>query len=102
MEIGKQIDENNPTRQDRLRSWLALHKIRYGDLALALGVHPSMITRIVSGERAPARRIRQLAELGIPRELLPEPSGPPGRPPGAKNAPRKAAQPPTSISDRSE
>jgi hypothetical protein len=99
MEIGKQIDEKNPSRQDRLRSWLALHKIRHGDLALALGVHPSMITRIVNGDRAPARRIGELAKLGIPRELLPEPSRSPGRPPGAKNAPHKAARPSVEPSD---
>jgi hypothetical protein len=52
-----------------------------------------MITRIVNGDRAPRRRIGQLVALGIPRALLPEPSGPPGRPPGAKNEPRKVAKP---------
>lgn len=80
----KLLDASAPSRQDRLRAWLALHGIRFGELAEQLGVHPSMITRIVKGERAPAKRIRQLLELGIPEDLLPEPSPPPGRP--AKNA----------------
>ncbi|WP_232034926.1 helix-turn-helix domain-containing protein [Desulfovibrio ferrophilus] len=56
-----------------------------GGLARLLGVHPSMITRIVKGETAPAKRIQQLAEIGVPEDLLPIPSRPPGRPRGTKN-----------------
>jgi hypothetical protein len=56
-------------------------------LAEKLDVHPSMITRIIQGKRAPKKRITQLISLGIPAELLPEPSGPPGRPKGSRSKP---------------
>jgi hypothetical protein len=68
------------SRRDALNAWLAVHRIPRSDLARALRVHPSMITRILNSEQAPAQRIEQLAELGIPREFLPRPSNPPGRP----------------------
>lgn len=85
---SKQFDSNKPTRQAQLKAWLALNEVRHADLARELQVHPSMITRIIKGDRAPAKRIEQLAALGIPKELLPLPSNPPGRPPrvrGVKN-----------------
>ncbi len=67
-------------RREALAAWLAVHRMPRNKLALALAVHPSMITRILNSERAPAKRIEQLAALGIPREFLPVPSNPPGRP----------------------
>ena len=79
--ISKKLDPNKPGRQVELRAWIILNGYTMGQLARILGVHPSMMTRIVSGDRAPAKRIRQLEELGVPKELLPEPSRPPGRPP---------------------
>lgn len=84
-ETSKQIDSKKPSRQAWLRAWLVLHGYTMGGLARILGVHPSMITRIVKGETAPPKRIAQLAEIGVPAELLPAPSRPPGRPPGSKN-----------------
>jgi len=84
-EISKQIESNAPSRQARLRAWLVLHGYSMGAVAKLLGVHPSMITRIVKGETAPEKRIEQLAALGVPTELLPLPSRPPGRPRGSKN-----------------
>ncbi len=75
-------DAKKDPRQARLKAWLAYHGIGNRELAEKLGVHPSMITRICKGERAPAERIAQLVELGIPRTLLPEPNArKPGRPP---------------------
>ncbi|MBU1003553.1 MAG: helix-turn-helix domain-containing protein [Proteobacteria bacterium] len=84
-ETSQLLEANTPPRQAKLRAWLVLNGFAMGELAKRLGVHPSMITRIVKGESAPARRIEQLAELGVPQELLPVPSRPPGRPPGTKN-----------------
>lgn len=72
-----------PGRQRQLQSWLALHGMSKTYLAKSLGVHASMISRIISGERAPKERLRQLMDLGIPQELLPAPSRPPGRPKGS-------------------
>jgi len=69
-------------RHRHLQAWLAFRGISKSDLARKIGVHPSMISRIIRGERAPARRLKQLVEEGErPAELLPPPSGPPGRPP---------------------
>lgn len=68
------------TRREALTAWLAVHRMPRNTLAQALEVHPSMITRILNSDRAPAKRIEQLAALGIPREFLPGPSNPPGRP----------------------
>lgn len=80
---GKTLDPITPPRQAELRAWLVLNGYSMGDLAAFMGVHPSMVTRIVHGDHAPIKRIRQLLRLGVPASLLPEPSGPPGRPPKA-------------------
>ncbi|MBF0481085.1 MAG: helix-turn-helix transcriptional regulator [Desulfovibrionaceae bacterium] len=73
-------DHPESNRVDELQAYLAKNRVSKKELAKQLGVHPSMISRIISGERAPASRLEKLVELGIPRELLPEPNGPPGRP----------------------
>lgn len=67
-------------RQARLKAWLAYHNISNKKLAEALEVHPSMISRIIRGQRAPSRLLKKLQIFGIPNELLPLPSRPPGRP----------------------
>jgi len=67
-------------RQARLKAWLAYHNVSNKRLAEVLEVHPSMISRIIRGQRAPARLLQKLREFGIPPELLPLPSRPPGRP----------------------
>lgn len=73
------------TRHARLKSWLALHGISQKALADELGITPSMISKIIKGERAPKNRLEQLIRFGIPADLLPEPSGPVGRPQKNKN-----------------
>jgi ribosome-binding protein aMBF1 (putative translation factor) len=79
--VDRLHDVKKGARQARLKAWLAYHGIGNRELAEKLEVHPSMITRICKGERAPAERIAQLVELGIPRTLLPEPNKrKPGRP----------------------
>jgi len=70
-------------RQHKLEAWLSYHRILKNRLAIELGVHPSMISRIIKGDRAPKERIQQLVALGIPEPLLPAPSRPPGRPKGS-------------------
>lgn len=67
-------------RKAKLQAWLAYHGVLKSQLAQYLGVHPSMVTRMLRSDRAPAKRIAQLKEFGIPEELLPLPSRPPGRP----------------------
>ncbi|MBG0776662.1 MAG: helix-turn-helix transcriptional regulator [Desulfovibrionaceae bacterium] len=82
LQLKKQRD-----RKSELQAFLAYHGISKKRLAEEIGVSPSMISRIINGERAPAQRIRQLLQLGIPEELLPQPSGPPGRPRRAVDIP---------------
>jgi transcriptional regulator with XRE-family HTH domain len=81
MITGQLFDSKKNNRQATLQAWLAYHGIAKKDLARELDVHPSMITRIIKGERAPRQRLEQLKALGIPEELLPAPSRPVGRPP---------------------
>ncbi|SKA63881.1 hypothetical protein SAMN02745702_00232 [Desulfobaculum bizertense DSM 18034] len=80
-QLGKIVDRAPANRQAALRAWLAYHDVQMKDLAHMIGVHPSMMTHIVKGNRSPAKRIEQLVALGVPRHLLPSPSRPPGRPP---------------------
>ena len=89
LNTGQQFDLLSSSRQAKLNAWLAIRGIRKKDLAKHLGVHSSMITRILSGDRRPSRRIAELVALGIPANLLPEPGPAPGRPakpPGSKAA----------------
>lgn len=75
------LDLSLVSREVALRTWLAYHNIHKIELARSLGTQPSTITRIIKGERAPAKYIRLLEEAGIPAELLPRPNGrKPGRP----------------------
>jgi|GEM_PF-3404053 transcriptional regulator with XRE-family HTH domain len=83
--MSQPIDEFNDLkqlpRQAQLKAWLAMHGIKHRELAIKLGVHPSMVSRIICGERAPGKRIRELMALGIPESLLPSPNRrSPGRP----------------------
>lgn len=68
------------TRYARLKAWLALNGVSQKVLADALEISPSMISKIIKGERAPTLRLEQLIAYGVPAELLPKPSGPVGRP----------------------
>ncbi len=74
------LNASNSSRQTVLKAWLVLNGYSMCDLAKKMEVHPSMITRIIKSEHAPAKRIQQLAQLGVPQELLPKPSRTPGRP----------------------
>lgn len=63
-----------------LNAWFARMRLKKADVAAEMGIHPSMLSRIISGDRAPIKRIEQLKSLGVPDELLPQAKGPPGRP----------------------
>ncbi len=72
--ISHFLDSNEYDRQAALNAWLQLKGLSKVELAKRLGVHPSMVSRIVSGQRSPAKRIEALVKMGIPAELLPKPS----------------------------
>lgn len=73
---GEQLD-----RKSLLKAWLAYNGIKNRELSEKLDVHPSMISRIINGHRAPRHLVDKLIKIGIPEHLLPKPSRPRGRPP---------------------
>jgi len=79
---------NSPTRQDRLRSWLALHRKTVRSVAQDTGICRTVVHAIFADHRAPQGHIERLIAYGIPSELLPEPRAP--LKPGPK--PRRASQ----------
>jgi transcriptional regulator with XRE-family HTH domain len=73
--MGILLDLSRVDRKTGLRTWLVYHGIHLRSLAAQLGVHPGTITKLVTGERVSPRLLSHLAGLGIPRELLPAPTG---------------------------
>lgn len=71
--MGLNLDTNPPDRQAELAAWVARHRVKHESLADILGVHPSYIGKIFSGERRPRKHIERLVAAGVPRDLLPEP-----------------------------
>jgi len=75
---------NSPTRQDRLKSWLVLHRKTVRSVASDTGLCRSVAHEIFSGHRAPKAQIERLIAYGIPAELLPKPREPQKRGPKPK------------------
>lgn len=67
-------------RERAIGAWLAFHGITKADLAREIGVDPSFITYVVQGKRKSRRIHAKLLEIGVPKELLPDPGNGPGRP----------------------
>ncbi len=74
------LDLTKVSRETALRTWLAYHRIEKKWLAEQLGVHRGTVTKIINGQRSSRDLVDRLVALGIPRELLPEPSAPVDRP----------------------
>jgi hypothetical protein len=68
------LDLTKVNRETALRTWLAFHRIEKKWLAEKLGVHRGTVTKIINGQRSSRDLVDRLVALGIPRELLPEPS----------------------------
>lgn len=69
----------NLTRQQRFLMWKAVSKASYAALSRCMGVsHVSVRNWCLGTVPAPADRVKQLKELGVPGDLLPEPSTGPG------------------------
>lgn len=79
MTISEPLHLRQPTRQAKLKAWMATHGIEPRHLAKVAGVSPQMMSMIIHGDRAPKKRLDLLVEAGVPKDLLPEPtSGKPG------------------------
>ena len=48
-------------------------------MAAALGVSPQMLSKICKSDRAPARHLKAMQQMGFPAHLLPEPNSGNGR-----------------------
>jgi len=76
---GLKLNLRPPTRQDRLAAFFALYGIERGEVAAALGVSPQMLSKICKSDRAPARHLKAMQQMGFPAHLLPEPNSGNGR-----------------------
>ena len=72
-------------RQQRLNAWLVERGITRQQLAEATGLSASFIGKVFSGQKTPKKRIDQLVSMGIPADLLPNPTTPKKRGPKPKN-----------------
>jgi len=61
-------------RPQALRAFLTYVNINRATLSALLGLDGSGVTRLLRADMAPAHRVDQLRGLGIPDELLPEPT----------------------------
>ena len=71
--MSLELNINKLTRQEKLKIWLMTNGISQRWLANQLGITQQALSMILKGLRSPKKRINQLVELGVPRELLPEP-----------------------------
>ena len=68
------LDLTKVSRETALKTWLAYHRIEKKRLADELGVHRGTVTKLINGQRSSRDLVERLVTLGIPRELLPDPT----------------------------
>jgi len=71
---GQIIDQKEVDRQINFDVWAIRNRITRNWLGEKVGVHPSMISKIIRGQKTTPRIIEELIQLGVPAELLPRPS----------------------------
>ena len=76
MNVLLHIPTEPVSRQAELSGFLLARGVEKKALALALGVSPQAVSNMLSSDKAPAYHVEAMAEMGIPRELLPGPSKP--------------------------
>lgn len=69
----EEVPQLDITRQDMLCVWLKRNGWTQAEIARALEVGETSISRWMRAERIPEKRHEQLVKLGIPAELLPQP-----------------------------
>ena len=88
MPITKIISESvyNYSRIDKLHIWMRHNNMRFVSIAQKIGCSEFTARRLLNNPTAPSHRVRQLASVGIPLELLPDPLDiPPGPKPKNMN-----------------
>ena len=76
---------DQPSRLDQLNKWLAEHGLYRAQISKRMGVSPAMVGQLLAGQKRTPARIKQLQDMGIPAELLPEPQKPRKRGPKPKH-----------------
>jgi predicted transcriptional regulator len=70
--VGKKIilDLRKVDNVRALKCWLAYNDMNITVLAKRLEVHPSTVSRVITGERASRVTVEKLIALGLPSELF--------------------------------
>lgn len=63
---------NSPSRQARLRAWMALHCVTNVQLARQIEVNETTISNIIHGRRVARKHVEALIAVGVPENLLPD------------------------------
>lgn len=79
------------SRQECLYLYLRREKVSFAALARAMGISRARVHGLVRAERAPSKRVEQLAALGLPRDLLPLPEDLAPRPQTPRSAKTRRA-----------
>lgn len=87
---NRQKIDKDQTRQQKLDDWLLEQGLTRVYLAKRMGVSISMVGKLLAGQRRTPARLKELAELGIPAELLPKPQKPRKSGPKPKHGVSKA------------
>ncbi len=74
MELGLKVKPKKYNRQEILKGWLAMNNLDYKTVAKAIGVTSAFVSQALNEKKPmPEKRWRQMVEIGIPSDLLPEP-----------------------------
>ncbi|WP_034642355.1 helix-turn-helix domain-containing protein [Desulfovibrio inopinatus] len=74
------LDLRATSQPNAFRAWLAFHGLSLTELAVKVGVSQATLSRLIDGQRTNRDTMDKLVELGVPKEILPTPKNPPGRP----------------------
>ena len=66
---------SQPTRKDKIRGWLAEHRLTYRQLGRALGLSDAGVRKSLLSRDITPERHREFLRLGLPPYLLPEVPG---------------------------
>lgn len=60
------------TRQEALRVWMGRNGTTFTSMGGSLGISANAVSKLCDNETMPTHRHRQLLELGVPEDLLPQ------------------------------